>query len=236
MSDPKKAVEKKAVSLDKNDHSTEDFLDFLGLQGLLRLGMNTKEEMKSKNRIILFLLIVLGCSMTLNTIQYIIKPEPRLLGETPDGRIRPLPLLSEPMYSQDQIRDWAGKCVERIYKLSYVDWETTIQNDTFCLSDKARAGFAQSLKKIGVFEHLNAKLEGRVKAVAETPILRVSTVTDDGYNQWIVDVPYRIIVEGRQRGTLEVVMTMKIRRVGLNWRPDGIWVDDYIVKPKPKGA
>ncbi|MDH4602454.1 MULTISPECIES: DotI/IcmL family type IV secretion protein [Pseudomonas syringae group] len=236
MSDPKKSAENKAVSLEKTESPNEAYLDFLGLQGLLRLGMNTKEEMKSKNRVILFLLIALSSSLLLNTVQYIIKPEPRLLGETPDGRIRPLPLLSEPMYSQDQIRDWASKCVERIYKLSYVDWETTIQNDTFCLSDKARAGFAQSLKKIGVFEHLNAKLEGRIKAIADTPVLKSSSVTATGYNVWIVDVPYRIIVEGRQRGTLEVVMTMKIRRIGLNWRPDGIWVDDYIVKPKPKGA
>lgn len=211
-------------------------LDFQGVAALIQMGLSSADERKAKNRIIFFLCAVLFVSLTWNVIQSSNRPEPKLLGETPDGRIRPLPLLSDPIFTSKEILGWAEKCVTKIYNLSYVDWQTTIRNETECLSDKARADFASSLEKIGVFKYLNPELQGTLYAVPGQPVLRNSWLGEGGYNQWIVDVPYRIAVDGKQRGSLEVIMTMRIRRVSLTWRDDGVWVDEYQVVPKKSGG
>jgi len=214
----------------------ESLFDLHGVGALIRLGVNAQDERRAKNRIIFFLCSVLLLSLTWNIVQTMTRPEPRLLGETPDGRIRPLPLLSNPIFTAKEILGWAEKCVTKIYSLSYVDWQTSIANETQCLSDRARADFAGSLRKIGVMEYLTPEKQGILYAVPGQPVLRNSWVGEGGYNQWLVDIPYRIAVDGKQRGSLEVVMTMRIRRVSLTWREDGIWVDEYTVAPKRAGG
>jgi hypothetical protein len=228
MAEQKKQVPAKAKS--------DDLLDLHGVAALIREGMTAREDRITKNRMIFFLCLLVGLSLTWNIVQSVTRPEPKLLGETPDGRIRPLPLLSNPIFSTKEILGWAEKCVTKIYNLSYVDWQTTIANETQCLSDKAREDFASSLRKIGVMQYLNPEKQGTLYAVPGQPIMRKAWVGPEGYNQWIVDVPYRIAVDGKQRGSLEVVMTMRIRRVSLIWRDDGVWVDEYMVAPKGVGG
>lgn len=214
----------------------DELLDLHGVGALIQEGMTARDDRITKNRLIFFLCVLVALSFTWNIVQSVNRPEPRLLGETPDGRIRPLPLLSNPIFTSKEILGWAEKCVTKIYNLSYVDWQTTIANETQCLSDKAREDFASSLRKIGVMQYLNPDKQGTLYAVPGQPILRKAWVGPEGYNQWVVDVPYRISVDGKQRGSLEVVMTMRIRRVSLTWRDDGIWVDEYIVSPKNAGG
>lgn len=228
MAEQKKQAPAKAKS--------DELLDMHGVAALIREGMTAREDRVTKNRMIFFLCLLVSLSFTWNIVQTMTRPEPKLLGETPDGRIRPLPLLSNPIFNTKEILGWAEKCVTKIYNLSYVDWQTTIANETQCLSDKAREDFASSLRKIGVMQYLNPEKQGTLYAVPGQPILRKAWVGPEGYNQWVVDVPYRIAVDGKQRGSLEVVMTMRIRRVSLIWRDDGIWVDEYMVAPKGAGG
>nr|WP_262381267.1 MULTISPECIES: DotI/IcmL family type IV secretion protein [unclassified Pseudomonas] len=165
-------------------------------------------------------------------IQYKYQPEPKLLSETTDGRIRPLPLLNDPMYSQKEILAWSQKCVESVYRLSWVDWETSLSNNTFCLSDAKRSNFSDSLKKIGVLKYLTKELQGNLYATTRSPIMRSYQLNAKGYWEWIVDVPYTVNIDGRERGTVDVVMTMKVRRTSLVLREDGLWVDSYRIVPR----
>lgn len=225
----------KATQSPKSGDSAEHYLDNNGLPALIELGLTARSELKAKNRTIMGLMVALLLSGSMNLTQHYNQPAPALLGETPDGRIRPLPLLASPLYNQDEILDWADKCVKKIYKLSYVDWQTSIQNDTYCLSDKSRQGFASSLGKIGILKYLNEDVQGQTHAITNTAVLRSARLSAAGYNEWTVDVPYKIVVDGRQRGSLDVVISMRIRRVSLTWREDGLWVDSYTVQSKSAG-
>ena len=210
-------------------------LEHHGVQGLIRIGLQAAHERVVKNRIIAGAGILLAASVITNVFLSTNVPEPRLLGETSDGRIRPLPLLSEPMYSHKDILAWSERCVKNIYSLSYVDWRETIQNETFCLSDGARSGFVDSLNSIGVLNYLTPEKQGIVYATPGQAVIRGAALAPQGYNRWIVDVPYTVTVQGRERGRIDLVMTMEIRRVSLTWRESGIWVDRYVVKPAPRG-
>ena len=203
-----------------------------GLVEMIQAGLDAREEKTIKNRIIAGLFGLLAVSMSGNMIQYNYQPEPKLLSETNDGRIRPLPLLNDPIYSQKEILAWSQKCVESIYRLSWVDWETSLSNNSFCLSDAKRNNFTDSLKKIGVLKYLTKELQGNLYATTRSPIMRNYQLNAKGYWEWIVDVPYTVNIDGRERGTVDVVMTMKVRRTSLVLREDGLWVESYRIVPR----
>tara|TARA_R110001592_G_scaffold33503_8_gene115994 strand:+ start:2203 stop:2880 length:678 start_codon:yes stop_codon:yes gene_type:complete len=219
----------KPDSKDQKSNTKQNALDMTGLLGLIRAGENAAGEIRFKNRVIAFMLFMNLFLCVLLSIQTGNEPVVRLLGETNDGRIRPLPLLSNPIYNHEEIMDWAGSCIRKIYKLDYIDWQETLNNETYCLSDSSRKAFVQSLKSMGLFEKLNANDQGTMYAVVGQPVLKNSMLGASGYKEWMVDVPYTIYLDGKKRGTIAVVMQMRIRRVSMLWRENGIWVDSYVI-------
>ena len=111
----KKALQKPQTL---TQETANEILDANGLVSMIQAGLDARTEKTIKNRIIFGLFVVLGCSITANFAQYKYQPEPKLLAETTDGRIRKLPLLNDPMYSQKEILAWSQKCVESAYRLS----------------------------------------------------------------------------------------------------------------------
>lgn len=216
----------------KSGGISDAILDLQGVGALLELGAVAGEELRRKNRYMVGLFVCLVVSLIFNIILYNSVPEPRLLGETTDGRIRELPLLNAPMYSDKEILAWAERCVVSIYNLSYVDWQKTLQNETRCLSDNGQQGFVTSLREVGVLSYLNPDKQGVIYAVPQGAVLRKGWLAPQGYHQWVIEVPYRLSIDGRQRGSIELVMQMQIRRVSLTWREDGLWVENYIVKAR----
>lgn len=215
--------------------SFDELGDMYGLTAMLRAGMAARDENRVKNRIIAGLFGLFVASMCANVYLYAHQPDPRFIGETVDGRFRDLPTLNDPIYDQKQILEWSAKCVQEIYRLSYVDWQTSLHNNTLCLGDGAREGFAGSLKKIGVYDYLTPELQGNLYAVTSSPELKNQKKAEGGYSEWIVSVPYRIFIDGKQHGTLDAFMTMKIRRVPFSVRADGLWVETYVVRNRAAG-
>lgn len=227
------AAAKKAPPTKKQATNTTlsaEALDLHGLGALVEAGMIAKQEFRTKNRIIVLLIVVLLASVVLNFRYTGDTTVVRLLGETTDGRIRPLPLLNDPIYTHAEILDWSSKCVRNIYNLSYVDWETSLRNNTHCLADGAQKEFARSLQNMGLMDNLTPANRGILYAIPGRPVIRNSNLSPGGYTRWVVDVPYKIHLDGAKSGTLDAVMTMEIRRVSLTWRDEGIWVERYHIK------
>lgn len=206
--------------------------DHSGLLALANQGLDARENRTIKNRIIAGLFGLLTVSMAGNVGQYLHQPETKLLGETPDGRIRTLPLLNDPIYSHADILAWSQKCVETAYRLSYVDWETSINNNSFCFSDGTRKAFKASIEKVGLLKYLTPELQGILYARSGIPEMKNYQLNARGYYEWIVDVPYTVTIDGRERGSMDVVMTMKIRRTSLVLRSDGLWVESFRITPR----
>ncbi|WP_178125746.1 DotI/IcmL family type IV secretion protein [Pseudomonas sp. EMN2] len=215
------------------EEKVDALLDMHGMLALLESGETAQDSRTIKNRVIAGLFVLLAGSMAGNAYQYYREPEVKIIGETPDGRFREIPALNVAIYNEKQILEWSSKCVESIYRLSYVDWESSINNNSFCLSDGGRKSFKDSLVKVGLTKYLNNENQGTIYAVTSTAsIMKAQTNPRAGYSEWIVRVPYRVNIDGRQRGTLDVEMTMKIRRVSFLIRGDGLWVESYVVRPR----
>nr|AMP42379.1 intercellular transfer by conjugation [uncultured bacterium IN-11] len=201
-----------------------------GIDGLVRLGLANATERTTKNRLILFLGLALCGSVAFNFAQWSYTPEPRLLETTADGRIRDLPLLTEKLYDHGDILDWAESCVKKAYKLSYVDWEEKVRNETYCFSDSTRKEFVSNLGKIGLLDVLTPEKRGVVYPTMGQALMISDRRNQNGYNEWRVDIPYRINVDGRSKGSIDVVMSALIRRVPMSLRGDGLWIDSYVIR------
>lgn len=221
--------------MNSSDAAMSDSEDMFGLDWMVKFAKLAQDELTMKNRIMVWMMVALSISLGFNVVLYNKVPDPKVLSTTTDGKYRPIPTLDEPIYNQKQIMSWAEKCVSTIYDLNYNSWNRQIQNNTECLSDNARAGFAKSLETIGVLSYLTPELQGIASAVPRQAIYRKGWLNDDGYYQWVVDIPYRISIDGRRHGTIDVVMTMLIKRVSLNWRDSGVWVETYQIKPAGGG-
>lgn len=222
----------KPASLKNGRVPEEDILDMSGVLGLLAAGKEALTRKRSENMTIIGLVIALIISGIMNLVLFYYTPEPKLLGETPDGRIRPLPLLSEPLYNTAEILAWSEKCVQKMYGLSYVDWQKTVSNETTCLSDANRKSFVQSLREIGALDLLTEEAQGIMYASPTGSIFQGAKLTERGYQMWKIEVPFRLRVDGKRRVNKELVAVMLVRRVSLNVRSDGIWVDKYQILPK----
>ncbi|WP_219096313.1 DotI/IcmL family type IV secretion protein [Pseudomonas sp. UMAB-40] len=211
----------------------EKLLDMNGLLATIEAGLSAREDKTVKNRIIATLLVFLGFSMGGNAVQYAYQPPTKLLGETIDGRIRDLPLLSEPIYEHKQILEWATKCVQSMYRLSYVEeWDASLKNNALCLSDGGISAFGKSLKKVGLTDYLTRERQGTMFATTGMAEMRSNLLGNKGYYEWVVYLPYRVNIDGKSRGTMDLTIAMKIRRVSLVIRGDGLWVESFRIRPR----
>lgn len=222
----------KPVSLNPPAEAEDDVLDMSGVLGLLAAGREALARKRSENMTIIGLVVALIISGILNLVLFSYTPEPKLLGETPDGRIRPLPLLSEPLYTTPEMLAWSEKCLQKMYGLSYVDWQKTVSNETTCLSDANRKSFVQSLREIGALDLLTEELQGTMYASPTGAVLQGAKLAERGYQMWKIEIPFRLRIDGKKRVNKELVAVMLIRRVSLNVRSDGVWVEKYQILPK----
>lgn len=223
---------KGAAAEGKSDAEIEALLsDMSGLYATIKAGLQTRDEMRVKNRIIATLFVMLAVSGAGNLQAWRHKAEPKFVAFTPDGRMADIPAITKPIYSDKTILGWAAKCVQSIYRLSYVDWEQSLPNNTTCLSDKGRKNFKDSLEEVKLLNYLTPELQGNIWATVGIPSLRNSRIGEGGYTEWNITIPYRLNIDGRQRGTVDLVMIARVRRVSFTLRDDGLWVESYIIRP-----
>lgn len=207
-------------------------VNIYGFEYMLRLAAVAREELTRKHRLIVVLVVLLTACVIGNIVQYQFRPEPKVISETVDGRIRELPTLDQPLMTTPEVISWAERCVVDMYDLAYTNWAAHLQSErTLCLSDVSRKGFTDSLKQIGVLSYLSTEYQGVLSASPRRTILRSHERNKDGYYQWILAVPYRLSIDGKRTGALELTMIMKIRRVSLNVREKGVWIETYTIVP-----
>jgi len=169
--------------MNSSDAAMSDSEDMFGLDWMVKFAKLAQDELTMKNRIMVWMMVALSISLGFNVVLYNKVPDPKVLSTTTDGKYRPIPTLDEPIYNQKQIMSWAEKCVSTIYDLNYNSWNRQIQNNTECLSDNARAGFAKSNPGIGtpfvVFETPKDGIEviGGVPISDDWDVLRTKPVT-----------------------------------------------------------
>lgn len=78
-------------------------VNIYGFEYMLRLAAVAREELTRKHRLIVVLVVLLTACVIGNIVQYQFRPEPKVISETVDGRIRELPTLDQPLMTTPEV-------------------------------------------------------------------------------------------------------------------------------------
>jgi hypothetical protein len=160
------------------------------------------DENRKKGRMIFLLLFIAGGSIALNTVQFNYLPATKVVSETADGRIRPLPSLDEPIFSDTHIQNWAAEHIEKAYDLPFTEltkYQTALQK--FMMKNTA-SDFENGLRAAGILDKIRD--ERRIMKGIRTglPII-TSKGEKNGRYLWVVQMPLTYTFEGAS-GTPDV--------------------------------
>lgn len=187
-------------------------------------------ESRGKSKIIFFLLLVLAISIGGNIIQFQYTPPTKVVSETVDGRIRPIPTMDDPIFTDAQVMNWAAARFEDMYDIPF----TKISQHpgklrTFMLS-KSADQLWKGFQDAGLIDKImkgNYVMRG---IRSNAPTITASGVQNDRF-VWVIEMPMNLIFEGPRRDIEKVIVRAHVGRENLHRSADGLVIGSVEIYP-----
>ena len=156
------------------------------------------------------------------------RPQPEYFATASDGRITPLYPLSQPVFSQSAILQWATQAAVKSYTYNFVNYRQQLQDasDSF-----TPAGWSRFKEALLASNNLKSLLALKLVATAVptgTPIVQDTAVLDGRY-AWKVQIPMLVTYQSASTSIPQpVVITMVIIRVPTVNNPKGIAIEQFV--------
>lgn len=188
-------------------------------------------ESRQKSLWMVGLFIALSVSIVGNIVQFQYLPPTKVVSETPDGRIRPLPTIDEPIFTNEHVLNWAASKAEAAYDIPFTEINTypgRIRD--FMLEDTANQ-FIAALTKAGILDKV-ASERLILRGVRTAPPTLTDTKIVNGRYVWTIEIPLATIYEGAKGREIEnVVLRMFVGREHLMRAEDGLVIGSINVFP-----
>ena len=182
-------------------------------------------EGRRKTLFIIGLFVLLGTSMAGNLIQFNYLPPSVILSETEDGRIRPLPTIDNPIFTNAHVINWTGNKLEEIYDLPFTKISTYPSKLQQFMLPKAVEQFIDGLQKAGIIDKIIDE-RNIMRGVRRGPPAVTQTLTKKGRFIWTLEMPISVIFEGAggkaTQETQELVIRAFVGREHLLKSKDGL--------------
>ncbi len=192
-----------------------------------------RDQYKKMTMLSAALALLSALSITLNIIQYVLRPTPKYFAQTPDLRITPMIALNEPYLQQEGVTSWALGVVTKTLSLSFVDWKTKLTEVSPNFFDKAFSEFVKSLKAAGIVELIESKRLIMNPSPNSSPIIAAKGVNEEGVMSWTIEFPMTISYQSSQDVFLNqlIDVTVVVERVSVLENEQGIKIRQLILKP-----
>jgi len=152
-------------------------------------------EGRRKTLFIMALLALLGISMGGNIIQFNYLPQSVILSETEDGRIRPLPTIDNPIFTNAHVINWTASKLEAIYDLPFTKISVYPSKLHQFMMPNAVEQFIDGLQKAGIIDKIIDE-RSVMRGVRKGPPAVTQTMMKDGRFVWTLEMPISVIFEG----------------------------------------
>jgi hypothetical protein len=160
-----------------------------------------------------------------NLIQFNYLPPSVILSETEDGRIRPLPTIDNPIFTNAHVINWTGNKLEEIYDLPFTKISTYPSKLQQFMLPKAVEQFIDGLQKAGIIDKIIDE-RNIMRGVRRGPPAVTQTLTKKGRFIWTLEMPISVIFEGAggkaTQETQELVIRAFVGREHLLKSKDGL--------------
>lgn len=197
------------------------------------LGESLKEG-RSKTRLIWFLLFLLAASIVGNIVQFQYLPATKVVSETADGRIRPLPTIDEPIFTNQQVMNWSAQKFESLYDIPFTEVSSYPGRVRNFMLPKSANQFVQGLRDAGIIDKVT-KERRILRGVRTAPPTITNSFVKNGRYIWVVEMPLSAVFEGAggvsDRVVQNVVLRGFIGREHLMRSDDGLVIGSIEVYP-----
>ena len=199
----------------------------------ISLGESLKEG-RNKSKLIWALLVVLGISIAGNVVQFQYLPPTIVVSETEDGRIRPLPTIDQPIFTNQYVMTWAANMFESLYDIPFTEVSAYPGRIRNFMLPKSADQFVQGLRDAGIIDKVTQ--ERRIlRGVRTAPPTVTNSFLKNGRYIWVVEMPLSAVFEGAGGVSDRVVQNIVIRgyvgREHLMRSKDGLVIGSIEVYP-----
>ena len=177
------------------------------------LGQSIKEG-RVKSIIIFALFVVLVVSIVGNYVQFNYLPQTKVVTQTVDGRILPIPTLDEPVLSDARVLNWSAEKFEKLYDMDFTDISSLPSRLSLFMLPGAKDQFIQGIRDAGIIDKvISERLVA--KAIRTAPPSLTNSYIKKGRYIWVIEMPMSIIFEGTGGSSGREVQNIVVRgRVG----------------------
>lgn len=197
------------------------------------LGEAVKEN-RRKSVMNFALLLLLGLSVVGNVIQFQYLPPTLVVSETEDGRIRPLPVISEPLFSDQHVMNWAASKFESLYDIPFTEVSSYTGRIREFMLPKSASQFVKGMREAGIIDKV-VKERLILRGIRMAPPNITNSMIKKGRYVWVVEMPVSAIFEGAggksQRVVQNVVLRGYVGREHLLKSKDGLVIGSIEVYP-----
>lgn len=158
---------------------------------------------------------------------------PRYFAVNPDGSIKRIPALDEPVIPDAQVASWAAKAVLRTFTMAFTTWKDDLLSVRRYYTEDAYLELFQFLyhgeKLIPYIEDNRLNMVATLESAAHV----VRTGVLNGRKVWDIEFKFRLSMEGgtgtKSGGRL--VAKVIVERADLHRHPEGLLIRRIIVSP-----
>ena len=180
------------------------------------------------------LLAILTLAVVGNVIQFQYLPTTKVVSETSDGRIRPLPTMDEPVFSDQHVMNWAATKFESLYDLPFTEVSSYSGRIRNFMLPKSTNQFVQGLRDAGIIDKV-LKERRVLRGIRTAPPTILNSFVKNGRYIWVVEMPVSAIFEGASGASDRVVQKVVLRgfigREHLMRSDDGLVIGSIEVYP-----
>jgi len=179
---------------------------------------------------ILLLVLLLGIGFFLIQ-QKVSEPTPSYFPATPDGKLIELTSVSEPIYSQEEIINWAKQAVVAIQSLDYVTYRKSLQEIRAYFTSKGHRRYLDAFAATNNLKTIRAnKQVVSAKVIGPAKIIKEGLFR--GHYAWKVTIPCRVFYENSvgTNFTQSLLATVTVLRVSVLANKGGIAINDLVLE------
>ena len=209
-----------------------------GIEALAALTVAESKLSRFKGRVILGLAFIVMISLGWNSVQSAFRPEPKLLALTQDGRVQPLPLLSDPVDSRQVLMDWVRRNVPNLFNFNYVNYRSQLQNALDFTQPVTLDRFREDIDSSGILGKVRDEFLILRATIVNEPLI-VKEFVNKGRRIWVVEIPMDLIYDSgevrdgsRRRINQNILFTAWIARSSIMEYDGGLMLAKYSIKTR----
>ena len=208
-----------------------------GIKLLLERNAFYRDNYKSAYYVLLLLLFI-NVALIVGIVYKVLSPvEPEYFAASGKGRIIKIFSLTDPVFSDSHVLQWAADKVQAAFNIDYVHWRQELQNVSPSFTQQGWYYFNTALKSsLTLKTVVDGKTIGDAKITGAPKLLRKMVV--GGHYAWKIEMPLEVTYLSQVRSSIPMIydVIVIVLRMPIQDYPDQIAINNFLPNLQPQSG